>query len=80
MFGALLGRVPDPFALMRDFHMVYAGIVVLTILCGLFGLLAGLALLAAFLSVSESPFGTTLRIYTLIVLFSLRGVSPPIRS
>jgi hypothetical protein len=92
MFGALLGRVPDPFALMGDFHILYAGIVVLTVLCGLFGLLAGLALLAkqrparmlallaAFLSVSEIPFGTTLGIYTLIVLLPLRGVSPPIRS
>jgi hypothetical protein len=92
MFGALLGRVPDPFALMGDFHILYAGIVVLTVLCGLFGLLAGLALLAkqrparmlallaAFLSVSEIPFGTTLGIYTLIVLLPLRGVSPSIRS
>lgn len=80
MFGALLSRVPDPFALMGDFHIVYAGIVVVTVLCGLFGLLAGLALLAnqrparmlallaAFLSVSEIPLGTTLGIYTLIVL------------
>jgi hypothetical protein len=92
MFGALLGRVPNPFALMGDFHVVYAGIVVLAVLCGLFGLLAGLALLAnqrpartlaliaAFLSVSEIPFGTTLGIYTLIVLLPLRGVSSPIRS
>jgi uncharacterized membrane protein HdeD (DUF308 family) len=92
MFGALLGRVPNPFALMGDFHVVYAGIVVLTVLCGLFGILAGLALLAnqrpartlallaAFLSVSEIPFGTTLGIYTLIVLLPLRGVSSPIRS
>jgi hypothetical protein len=92
MFGALLGRVPNPFALMGDFHVVYAGIVILTVLCGLFGILAGLALLAnqrpartlaliaAFLSVSEIPFGTTLGIYTLIVLLPLRGVSSPIRS
>jgi len=92
MFGALLGRVPNPFALMGDFHVVYAGIVVLTVLSGLFGLLAGLALLAdqrpartlallaAFLSVSEIPFGTTLGIYTLIVLLPSRGVSSPIRS
>lgn len=92
MFGALLSRVPDPLALMADFHIVYAGIVVLTVLCGLIGLLAGLALLAnqrparmlallaAFLSLSEIPFGTTLGIYTLIVLLPLRGVSPPIRS
>lgn len=92
MFGALLGRVPDPIALMADFHIVYAGIVVLTVLSGLFGLLAGLALLAsqrpartlaliaAFLSVSDIPSGTTLGIYTLIVLLPLRGDSPPIRS
>jgi hypothetical protein len=92
MFGALLSRVPDPFALMGDFHIVYAGIVVLTFLCGLFGLSAGLALLAsqrparilallaAFLSVSEIPFGTTLGIYTLVALLRLRDVSPPIRS
>jgi hypothetical protein len=92
MFGALLGRVPNPFVLMGDFHVVYAGIVILTVLCGLFGILAGLALLAnqrpartlallaAFLSVSEIPFGTTLGIYTLIVLLPLRGISSPMRS
>jgi hypothetical protein len=92
MFGALLSRAPDPFALMGDFHIVYVGIVVLTALCGLFGLLAGLvllanqrparmlALLAAFLSVSEIPFGTTLGIYTLIVLLPLCRVSRSIRS
>jgi hypothetical protein len=92
MFGALLGRVPNPFALMRDFHVAYTGFVVLTVLCGVLGLLAGLALLAnqrparmlallaAFLSVSEIPFGTTLGIYTLIILLPLRSVSPPIRS
>jgi hypothetical protein len=91
MFGALLERVPNPFALMRDFHVVYAGIVVLAVLCGVFGVLAGLALLAnqrlartlalvaAFLSVSEIPFGTTLGIYTLIVLLPVRGAAPAIR-
>ena len=92
MFGALLGRVPDPFALMSDFHIIYAGIIILTLLCGLFGLLTGLALLAdqrsarmlaliaAFLSVSDIPFGTTLGIYTFIVLLPLHGFSRPIRS
>ena len=92
MFGALLTRVANPFALMGDFHIVYAGLVVLSFLCGLFGIMAGLALLAnqrparalallaAFFSVSEIPFGTTLGIYTLIVLLPLRSVSPPIRS
>jgi hypothetical protein len=92
MFGARLGRVPDPFALMGDFHLVFAGIIILTFLGGLFGLAAGLALLAnqrparvlallaAFLSVSEIPFGTTLGIYTLIVLLPLPAISPQIRS
>jgi vacuolar-type H+-ATPase subunit I/STV1 len=92
MFGALLSRVPDPFALMGDFHIVYVCILVLTLLSGLFGLLAGLALLvnrrsarmlalvASFLSVSEIPFGTTLGIYTLIVLLPLMRLPPPIRS
>src|SRR6202158_4511671 len=45
MFGALLGRVPNPFALMGDFHVIYAATIVLSFVCGLFGLLAGLALL-----------------------------------
>jgi hypothetical protein len=92
MFGALLVRVPNPFALMGDFHIVYAAIVVLTVICGILGILAGLALLAnqrsvrmlallaAFLSISEVPFGTTLGIYTLIVLLPFRDVSPSTRS
>jgi hypothetical protein len=87
MFGALLTRVPDPYTLMADFHIIYVGILVLTVLCTLFGILAGLALLAnqrparmlalvaAFLSVSEIPFGTTLGIYTLIVLLPFRAAS-----
>jgi hypothetical protein len=92
MFGALLNRVPNPFALMGDFHIVYAGLVVLSFLCGFIGILAGLALLAnqrtartlallaAFLSVSEIPFGTTLGIYTLVVLLSSSRVVSPLRS
>jgi len=92
MFGALLSRVANPFALMRNFHVIYVAIVVLAILCGLLGLLAGMALLAnqrpartlaliaAFLSVSELPLGTTLGIYTLVVLLPLRGVSSSIRT
>lgn len=90
MFGALLTRVPNPFALMGDFHIVYAGLVVLSFACGLFGILAGLALLAdqqtarmlavvaAFLAVSEIPFGTTLGIYTLVVLLPSSKMNSPI--
>ena len=78
MFGALLTRVPDPFTLMTIFHILYIAAILVTALSGLFGLFAGLALVAgksartlslvaAFLSLSDLPFGTTLGIYTLIV-------------
>jgi hypothetical protein len=81
MFGALLNRVADPFTLMGVFHFLYAVAVVLSAVCGLLGLLAGLALLggqrsgrtlcliAGFLSLPNIPLGTTLGIYTLIVCF-----------
>jgi len=81
MFGALLGRVADPFTLMNTFHFIYAAAGVLSVVCGLFGLVAGLALLggqrsartlcliAGFLSLPNLPLGTTLGIYTLIVCF-----------
>jgi hypothetical protein len=80
MFGALLARVPDPYTLMGIFHLTYTLFVVLSVVCGLCGLLAGLALLAGqrsgrmlaliagFLSLSEIPLGTTLGIYTLVLL------------
>jgi hypothetical protein len=79
MFGALLVRVRDPFTLMDIFHLVYMGIIVWSVLCGILGILAGLALLggqsagrklalaAGFLSLPGIPFGTTLGIYTLII-------------
>jgi len=77
MFGALLQRVANPFAMMSDFHVLYVLLIVLSVVCGIVGLLAGIAILggggrklalaAAFLSVSEIPFGTTLGIYTLVI-------------
>jgi hypothetical protein len=77
MFGALLTRVPDPYTLMTIFHILYVAAIIVTALSGLCGLFAGVALLAgksartlslvaAFLSLSDLPFGTTLGIYTLI--------------
>jgi hypothetical protein len=80
MFGALLARVPDPFAMMTNFHFVYAFIEALSVICGVLGIFAGwtllagqgfgrtLALIAAFLSISAIPLGMTLGVYTLIVL------------
>lgn len=82
MFGALLNRVPDPFTMMNIFHFIYGLLVVISAACGILGVLAGLALLAgkrsgrilaiiaAFLSLSSVPLGTTLGIYTLIVLLT----------
>jgi hypothetical protein len=78
MFGALLTRVVDYAALMAIFHIFYIAAIVVTALSGIFGLFAGLALLAgksarslvlvaAFLSLSDLPLGTTIGIYTLIV-------------
>jgi hypothetical protein len=80
MFGALLSRVPDPFALMGVFHFLYMVLIALSAVCGLMGFIAGLALLggqrtgrklaliAAVLSVSDVPLGITLGIYTLVAL------------
>jgi hypothetical protein len=92
MFGALLGRVPDAFSLMADFHFIYAVIVMLSFLCALLGIVAGVALLAnlgsarklalaaAMFSVSEIPFGTTLGIFTLIALLRSGGSVAPTRA
>ena len=80
MFGALLNRVPDPFTMMSEFHIVYVAIIVLSVICGVLGILGGLTamgggpsgrntlILAALLSLSEIPLGITLGVYTLVVL------------
>ena len=85
MFGALLNRVPNPFALMDIFHFLYAAVIVLSAVCGLVGLVAGLALIggvrsgrnlalfAAILSVSDVPLGLTLGIYTLVELLPIKA-------
>ncbi|HLK05569.1 MAG TPA: hypothetical protein VKT53_14100 [Candidatus Acidoferrum sp.] len=92
MFGALLSRVPDPYTLMAIFHVAYVGFVILAMLGGFFGILAGLALLgnqrsartlaliAALLSVSEVPVGTTLGIYTLILVMASARLSSTIQA
>ena len=79
MFGALLGRVPDPAFLMATFHFLYAIAIVVAFASGLFGIMAGLALvakksgtrglslIASILSLADLPLGTTLGTYTLIL-------------
>jgi len=80
MFGALLGRVPNPYWLMDLFHFVYALAIVVSVACGLLGIAGGLAnlrnakarrgllIVASFLALSEMPLGIALGVYTLIVL------------
>jgi hypothetical protein len=80
MFGALLVEVANSAALMADFHAFYLFLIILSGLCGVVGLAAGmtllfgqgssrtLAVLAAFLSLSDLPLGLTLGVYTLWTL------------
>ena len=83
MFGALLNRVADPFTLMGVFHFLYAATIVLSVLCGLIAIFAGLALLggrsvsrkfalvASILSLCDIPLGITLGTYTLVELLPI---------
>jgi hypothetical protein len=80
MFGALLTRVPNPFALMSDFHFLYLVVIAWSVASGVFALLAAgallvrmgsgrsIAIVAAFLALPELPFGIMLGVYTLVVL------------
>ena len=79
MFGALLVRVADYIPAMEVFHAFYIFAIILSVLCGVFGVLGGVALLrqrtsrlaiiAAFLSLSELLIGVTLGVYTLLTIF-----------
>jgi hypothetical protein len=87
MFGALLSRVANPYAMMDHFHIVYFAIAVLSLVCGALGVLAGLALLtgasvgralalgAAFLSLPEMPLGLMLGVYTIVRLLPPFGAA-----
>jgi hypothetical protein len=80
MFGALLGRVPNPYWLMDLFHLVYALAIVISVACGLLGIAGAIAgsadtrggrtmlIVASLLALSEMPLGIALGVYTLIVL------------
>jgi hypothetical protein len=82
MFGALLVRVADYIPAMEVFHVFYVFSIILSVGCGVFGVLGGIALLrqrtsrlaiiAAFLSLSELPIGITLGVYTLLTMFGGR--------
>jgi len=80
MWGALLNRVPNPFALMDLFRVFLIIVIILGIVGGIVSIIAGLALmsggrsartlgwLAAFFGLTNGPLGIALGAYTLVVL------------
>jgi hypothetical protein len=84
MWGALITRVPNPFALMSFFHVFLLFAMVLNIVAGIFALLAALALLgrtgasrmmalvASFFALIDGPLGIALGAYTLVVFVPRR--------
>ena len=86
MWGAIITRVANPFALMSLFHFFLIFAVVLNIVAGIFSLLAAIALLgrtgsartlalvASFFGLTNGPLGIALGAYTLVV-FVPRGSS-----
>ncbi|HXN98525.1 MAG TPA: hypothetical protein VN881_05590 [Candidatus Acidoferrales bacterium] len=86
MWGAIITRVPNPFALMSLFHFFLIFAVVLNIIAGIVSLLAAMALLgrtgsartlalvASFFALINGPLGIALGAFTLAI-FVPRGTS-----
>ena len=80
IWGALLSRVPNPFALMDDFHAFLILAIIIGTAAGIIAIIAGLALMsggasarklgmvAAFFGLIGGPLGIALGAYTLVVL------------
>ncbi len=80
MWGALLTRVPNPFALMDFFRGLLLFAILLGIVAGVVSIITGLnlissgisarslGLLAAFFGLINGPLGVALGAYTLVVL------------
>jgi len=87
MWGALITRVPNPFALMSFFHVFLVFAMVLNIIAGIFALLSALALLgrtgstrtmalvASFFALINGPLGIALGAYTLVIFVPRRMAS-----
>jgi hypothetical protein len=85
MWGALLTRVPNPFALMDLFHGFLLFAILLGIVAGVVSIIAGLnlissgisarslGLVAAFFGLINGPLGIALGAYTLVVLVPAVG-------
>jgi hypothetical protein len=84
MWGALITRVPNPFALMSFFHLFLVFATVLNIVAGIVALLAALsllgragssrttALIASFFALIDGPLGIALGAYTLVAFVPRR--------
>jgi hypothetical protein len=80
MWGAVITRVANPFALMDLFHVFLIFLIILGIVAGLVSIIAGLnlmsggqsarrfGLIAAFFALINGPLGIALGAYTLVVL------------
>jgi hypothetical protein len=87
MFGAVLTRVPNPFALMSDFHILYTAIIAWSAVSAVLAVVAAIALLsnqrsarilaiaAALVSLPELPFGIMLGVYTMVHTVPTRDVA-----
>jgi hypothetical protein len=80
MWGALLTRVPNPFALMNLFQGLLVFVIILSIVAGVVCMIAGLnlmsnkgsartlGLVAAFFGLTNGPLGIALGAFTLLFL------------
>jgi hypothetical protein len=85
MWGAIITRVPNPFAWMDVFHIVLIAAIALGILSAIFSFLAGvslmgasrpnrtLVLVATFLGLIRGPLGIAIGVYTLVLF--VRGAA-----
>ncbi len=81
MWGAIITRVANPFALMSLFHFFLIFAIVLNIVAGIVSLFAAIALLgrtgsarklalvASFFGLTNGPLGIALGAYTLVICF-----------
>jgi hypothetical protein len=81
MWGAIITRVTNPFALMSLFHFFLVFAIVLNIVAGIVSLFAAIALLgragsarklalvASFFGLTNGPLGIALGVYTLVICF-----------
>jgi hypothetical protein len=91
MWGALLSRVPNPFALMDDFKAFLILAIIVGTAAGIIAIIAGLALMSAGASARKlgivaalfgligGPLGIALGAYTLVVLVPADARSPVAR-